>query len=71
MLYDFDWSGAEANCTRGIQLDSTYALAYAHRASFYHMVGQFDRALADGQTAARQDPVDMQSRYMEEDAVTL
>ena len=65
MLYDFDWSGAEAEFTRGIQLDSTYALAYAHRASFYHMVGQFDRALADGQTAARRDPVDMQSRYME------
>ena len=65
MLYDFDWSGAEAELTRGIQLDSGYSLAYGHRASLYQMLGRFDRALADGQTAARRDPVNMQSRYTE------
>jgi len=65
MLYEFDWSGAEGELTRGIQLDSAYSIAYAHRASLYQMIRQFDRALSEGQTAARRNPVDMQSLLAE------
>jgi tetratricopeptide (TPR) repeat protein len=65
MLYDFDWSGAEAELTRGIQLDSANSIAYAHRASLYQMLGQFDRALIEGRMAARRNPVDMQSLLAE------
>ena len=51
-----DFKGALAALTKAIELNPTYAKAYANRASMYYSLRQSARGLADANEAIRLDP---------------
>ena len=51
-----DLRGALAAFTKAIELDPTYAKAYANRASIYNSLKQSERGLTDGNEAIRLNP---------------
>ncbi len=57
--YDFDWSGAEREYQRAIELDPHYASAHHRYGNFLVNLGQFDRALAELKRAQDLDPLSL------------
>jgi TolB-like protein/Tfp pilus assembly protein PilF len=55
--YDWDWSGAENEYRRAIQLDPGYEVAHAGYAQFLMDVGRFPEALVEAKTAEQLDPL--------------
>ncbi|HEX9882772.1 MAG TPA: tetratricopeptide repeat protein, partial [Desulfobaccales bacterium] len=58
-----DWDQAIADCTRALELNPTYALAYSSRGSSYLKKGDWDRALADYNRALELNPNDVRSLF--------
>ena len=61
-IYDWDWSGAEREFTRAIQLNPRYSTARQWYSWFLVAMGRFDEALAEGRTAMELDPLSVSIR---------
>jgi tetratricopeptide (TPR) repeat protein len=57
--YDFDWSGAEKELRRAIELNHNYAAAHHWYALHLTFVGQFEKALAEIAIARDLDPLSL------------
>ncbi len=56
-LYEWDWSGADAEFQRAISLQDSYPTAH-HWYAFYHQtMGDFDKSLAEIERARQLDPL--------------
>ncbi len=62
LLYDFDWTGAEAEFSRARTLDPFYRRSPIFPAVLYEWRGQFDEAVGESQTAVEADPRSVSSR---------
>jgi len=58
-LHALDWSGAEMEFRRAIQLGSGYAVAHFYYANLLTCLGRFDEAITEAREAVRLDPVSM------------
>jgi TolB-like protein/DNA-binding winged helix-turn-helix (wHTH) protein len=57
MFYDWNWTGAEREIQRGLELDTHYALLhnlYSHLLSY---TGRFDQSIVEARRAAELDPL--------------
>jgi tetratricopeptide (TPR) repeat protein len=57
--YDWDWSSAEKEYRRAIELNPNYATAHQWYAEFLTWRGRFDEALRESETARRLDPLSL------------
>jgi TolB-like protein/Flp pilus assembly protein TadD len=57
LIYDWDWSGAEAEFKRAIELNPAYATAHQWYALYLNAVGRTPEALAQLEIAAGLDPL--------------
>jgi TolB-like protein/DNA-binding winged helix-turn-helix (wHTH) protein/Tfp pilus assembly protein PilF len=57
--YDYDWTGAEKEFRRAIQLDPQYATAHQWYAEFLSWQGRFPEALAESEQARQLDPLSL------------
>ncbi len=57
--YDWDWSAAEKEYRRAIELNPNYATAHHWYAEFLTWQGRFDEALRESETASRLDPLSL------------
>ena len=57
--YDYDWTGAEKEFRRAIQLDPQYATAHQWYAEFFSWQGRFAEAFAESEQARRLDPLSL------------
>jgi serine/threonine protein kinase/Tfp pilus assembly protein PilF len=55
--YDWDWSTAEREFKRAIELDPSSAVAHGRYASYLVAIGRFDEAIAEGRQAQDIDPL--------------
>jgi TolB-like protein/DNA-binding winged helix-turn-helix (wHTH) protein/Flp pilus assembly protein TadD len=55
--YDYDWTGAEREFRRAIQLDPQYPTAHQWYAESLSWQGRFDEALAESERARQLDPL--------------
>ena len=55
--YDWDWTGAEMEHRRAIELSPGYSLAHQWYAYYLRSVGRFDEALAENERARELDPL--------------
>ena len=55
-IYDWDWTGAEREFTRAIQLNPRYATARQWYAWFLAAMGRLEEGLAEGRAAIELDP---------------
>lgn len=60
MSYDWNWPAAETEFTRAVELNPNYAIAHQRLGLFFHLQGQFDRALREIQIAVELDPLSPQ-----------
>jgi TolB-like protein/DNA-binding winged helix-turn-helix (wHTH) protein/Flp pilus assembly protein TadD len=58
--YDWDWSGAESEFLRAIELRPGYATAHHWYAMCLNSVGRFEEALKESELAAELDPLSLQ-----------
>jgi TolB-like protein/DNA-binding winged helix-turn-helix (wHTH) protein/Tfp pilus assembly protein PilF len=56
-LYDWDWSGAEKEYQRAIELNQNFAAAHQSYAIFLALQGRFDQALSEAQRSQELDPL--------------
>jgi eukaryotic-like serine/threonine-protein kinase len=61
-IYDWDWSGAEREFRRAIELNPRYSTARQWYAWFLAAMGRFDEALAEGRSAIDLDPASVSIR---------
>jgi serine/threonine-protein kinase len=61
-IYDWDWSGAEKEFRRAIELDPRYATAHQWYAFLLASEGRFDEALLEAHTAQENDPASVSVR---------
>ena len=61
-IYDWDWTGADREFTRAIQLNPRYSVARQWHSWFLAAMGRFDEALAEGRTAIELDPASVSIR---------
>jgi TolB-like protein/DNA-binding winged helix-turn-helix (wHTH) protein/Tfp pilus assembly protein PilF len=57
--YDWDWSTAEKEYRRAIELNPNYATAHQWYAEFLMWQGRFDEALRESESARRLDPLSL------------
>jgi TolB-like protein/DNA-binding winged helix-turn-helix (wHTH) protein/Tfp pilus assembly protein PilF len=57
--YDWDWSGAEKEFRRAIELNPNYATAHHWYSEFLTFQGRFDDALAESDQARKLDPLSL------------
>ena len=55
--YDWDWSSAEQEFQRAIELNPSSAVAHGRYASFLVTMGRFDEGVAEGRRAEELDPL--------------
>jgi TolB-like protein/Tfp pilus assembly protein PilF len=58
-VYEWDWSDAEREFKRAIELNPSYPLAHARYAEYLSELGRADEALAQVETARRLDPISL------------
>jgi len=58
-VYEWDWSDAEREFKRAIELNPSYPLAHARYAHYLSELGRADEALAQAETARRLDPISL------------
>lgn len=58
-FYDWNWSEAEREFKRAIELDPNYATAHHWYSELLMAVGRFDEAIAENEMAARLDPTSL------------
>jgi serine/threonine protein kinase/Tfp pilus assembly protein PilF len=57
--YDWDWSGAEQEFRRAIELNPGYARAHELYGFHLHGMGRFDEAIAEGKRSVELDPLSL------------
>lgn len=57
--YDWDWSGAERQYQRAIELDPNYATAYQSYSSYLQAMGRHEEAISAAKRALELDPVSL------------
>jgi len=57
--YDWDWSGADREFQRAIELNPGYALAHALYGSHFLRMGRFEEAIAEGKRSVELDPLSL------------
>ena len=57
--YDWDWSGAESEFKRSLELNPSYATARQWYAEFLAEMGQFDKAIEEIKRAREADPLSL------------
>jgi tetratricopeptide (TPR) repeat protein len=58
-FYDLDWTGAEADFKRAIEIDPNYATAWQWRGLFCCALGRLDEGLTALRTATERDPLSL------------
>jgi eukaryotic-like serine/threonine-protein kinase len=58
-LYDWDWTGAEKELQRAIELNPSYALSHQWYGITLISVGRFEEAIAEGKRAMELDPLSL------------
>lgn len=58
-FYDWDWSGAEREFKRTLELNSNYPAAHHWYSVFLRAMGRFDEAMAESRKAQQLDPVSL------------
>ena len=58
MMYERDWSNAEKEFKRAIELDPNYAHAHNWYSHFLMAMGRIEESLAENETALKLDPLD-------------
>jgi TolB-like protein/Tfp pilus assembly protein PilF len=61
--YDWDWSGAEAEFRRAIELDSNSAFAHGEFGSWLAGMGRSDEAIAETKRALDLDPLSLHNNF--------
>ncbi len=59
LFYDRDWQGARSDFERAVELAPNSALARQAYATYFVIVGEFDRALAEIRRAQQLDPISL------------
>jgi len=59
-FYEYDWTGADAEFRRAIELNPSYAYAHDQFSVCLAFQGRFDESIAEGQRAAELDPLNPQ-----------
>ena len=59
VYYDWDWSGAEIEFQKAIEINPSYARAHAHYAKALLATGHLDEALIEARQAQELDPLDL------------
>jgi serine/threonine protein kinase/Tfp pilus assembly protein PilF len=59
LTYDWDWTGAEREFKRAIELNPSYAMAYLYYSSFFTMMGRHEEAIAAIKRALELDPLSL------------
>jgi TolB-like protein/DNA-binding winged helix-turn-helix (wHTH) protein/Tfp pilus assembly protein PilF len=59
LWYDWDWSGAEREYQRAIELNPNYATAHQGYGEYLRMMGRQDEALAESKRALELDPLSL------------
>jgi serine/threonine protein kinase/tetratricopeptide (TPR) repeat protein len=57
--YDWDWSGAEREFQRAIELNPSYALAHSEYGLHLHGMGRFEESIAEGKRSVELDPLSL------------
>ena len=57
MVFEWDWTGAEAAFKRAIELNPNYMTAHLWYAEFLRMMGRHEESIARGQISLRLDPL--------------
>jgi len=57
IFYDWDWSGAEREIQRGLELDTHYAELHNLYSHLLAYTGRFDQSIAEARRAAELDPL--------------
>lgn len=60
MSYDRNWSAAEKELTRAAELKPNYAIAHQRLGLYFHLLGRFDRGIAEMRRAVELDPLSPQ-----------
>ena len=59
LTYDWDWSTAEQEFKRAIQLNPNYGTSYQWYSSLFRALGQFDNAIAQAEKTVEIDPLSL------------
>jgi TolB-like protein/DNA-binding winged helix-turn-helix (wHTH) protein/tetratricopeptide (TPR) repeat protein len=57
MFYDWNWTGAEREIQRGLELDTHYALLHALYSHLLSYTGRFDQSIVEAHRAQELDPL--------------
>ncbi len=57
IFYDWNWTGAELEIRRGLELDANYALLHTLYAHLLSYTGRFDQGIAEARQAEELDPL--------------
>jgi tetratricopeptide (TPR) repeat protein len=61
---DFDWTGAEKNLCRAVEINGHYALARLWYSYFLQSIGRFDDAIREAEEAVRLDPLNYSNHHV-------
>ncbi len=57
MVYEWDWTGAETEFKRALELNPNYMLAHLWYAEYLRMMGRYEESIAQGEISLRLDPL--------------
>jgi TolB-like protein/Tfp pilus assembly protein PilF len=60
MFYEWDWSGAQEEFTRAIEINPNYAIAHQRFGLYFNLVGRPDEAMRELELAVAMDPLSPQ-----------
>jgi len=64
LLYDWNWSAAESELNRALELNPSYAPAHYTRSWLLMSIGRFDQAVGENRRAQELDPLALDARIM-------
>jgi len=64
LLYDWNWSAAESELNRALELNPSYAPAHYTRSWLLMSIGRFDEAVGENRRAQELDPLALDARIM-------
>ena len=64
LLYDWNWSAAESELNRALELNPSYAPAHYTRSWLLVSIGRFDEAVGENRRAQELDPLALDARIM-------
>jgi TolB-like protein/DNA-binding winged helix-turn-helix (wHTH) protein/Flp pilus assembly protein TadD len=63
-FYDWNWSAAEKELKRALEINPSYAPAHYTRSWFWASTGRFDEAVSEGKRAQELDPLALDAQIM-------